>query len=107
MNMDKKSRIDKIWRDTDFGKWCSLLANGKTEEADSVAYSIVESTGVPEYMAALREREKEITEKLLSELETAEDYKQYMEALDIEKPELVEIMIAYDIFAELQDALEE
>ena len=107
MNIDKKSRIDKIWRDTDFGNWCSLLANGKTEEADRVAYSIVESTGVPEYMAALREREKEITEKLLSELETAEDYKQYMEALDNEYPELVEIMIAYDIFVELQDALEE
>lgn len=66
---------------------------------------IVAFTGAKTYMGAVRMKEKEVSEKMIAAFKDLNEYKEYMLSIEAENADLVGVLIAYDIFADLEDTL--
>ena len=105
VNKEKKVFIDNLWMESDLGKWCLLMSEGKTEDADGIVRDIVAFTGAKTYMGAVRMKEKEVSEKMIAAFKDLNEYKEYMLSIEAENADLVGVLIAYDIFSDLEDTL--
>lgn len=94
MDDKRKKQIDNLWMDTDVGKWAIALANGQNNDADEILKKIFKINPSP--YQYLMDEEKELCNKIVSELSSEEEGKEYIQELEKKTPKLVDVMVAHE-----------
>lgn len=94
MDEKRKKQIDNLWMDTDVGKWALALANEQTNEADEILKNIFKTNPSP--YQYLMDEEKELCNKIVEELSSEEEGKEYIQELEKKTPKLVDVMVAHE-----------
>lgn len=102
MDEKRKQKIDSVWKDTDVGRWIILSADGKAKEADKMFNKVAEQRPW-----CFEQSEKELCLSLSRELESVEEFDDYLKALDDESTALVGFIIAHDVFGAVYGFIEE
>lgn len=93
MEEKRKKEIDRMWMDTDVGKWAVALAQERREDAESILNKIFEIHPAPyEYLMM---QEKELYKKIKKTI-SHEEGKEYILKLEKENSDLVDIMVAHE-----------
>lgn len=93
MNGELKQKIDNIWMQSDFGKWCEAVAKNDMQTAERISRQVLDS-GYPR-MEVL---EDELADKLAGMMKSASDMDEYLRLLEKENSELVEVLIRQELF---------
>lgn len=93
MKRERKLSIDALWMHTDYGQWVLNSADGNEQEAEEIAKKIAKK-----YPFSLDAADNEISKLIASSLESSDEFEEYLKMLDDEDFELVEFMIANDVF---------
>lgn len=100
MDPERKKEIDKLWMETEYGQWVLNAAAGNEDEAEKLAESIFKKP--PFFLESV---DRELAEKIASELKYADEFDDYMKALDSEDYDLVGFMISHDTFGYVYDLM--
>ena len=100
MTKAKKERIDKMWMETEYGKWILASASGKEKEAEELKKKLTEK-----YPWVMDFIDDEMSAKIAEQFKTFDEYNEYLRMLDEENYDLVEFMIAADIFGAIYKIL--
>ena len=95
MTNDRKKQLDDLWMNTDVGKWAIALADGRKEDADKICDELFRNGHVApvEY---LLDREKKLGKALKEELKYRGEGRKYMDAVEENNYNLIDIMVAYE-----------
>lgn len=93
MTKQKKEFIDSLWMDTDYGQWVLLSSKGKTESANEMLIKIQS-----DFPWSAEQIAKELSVRIAKELDSAEEFDEYLKMLDEENYDLVDFMISHDVF---------
>lgn len=94
MTKERKKYLDSLWINTDVGKWAIALAKGQDEKTDEIMNKIFEMH--PRPYSFLMDEEKEVCKKIKAELSNKDEGKEYIQELEKESPELLDIMVAHE-----------
>lgn len=95
MTKKRKQQLDRLWMDTEVGKWAIALADGRKDEADKICTDLFKKGHVAPVEYILDE-EKKLSMILKEELQYKKEGREYMDALEKENYSLVDIMVAYE-----------
>ena len=103
MTIEKKMKIDSIWRDTDVGEWVKLLAKEKFEDANKLYTKIAEKNPCLWFGWSVQK----MCSDLSKEFNTEEEVEDYLKILEQEDYDLVGAVISYGVFDELYKLLKD
>ena len=93
MNEERKKEIDRMWINSDLGKWTVALSQGHDEDADKILRELFEKYPSPyEYLMM---QERELYKKMKEALSHTEG-KEYMLKLEEENANLLDVMVAHE-----------
>ncbi len=95
MTEERKKYLDSLWMDTDVGKWAIFKSEEKQEEADKILERLSREGWFLPYERLMSE-EKELSEKVKSELNSMAEGKEYVLELEKSDYDLVGIMVAHE-----------
>ncbi len=102
MKVERKTKIDELWKNTEYGQWILLASKGNNKEADALAQKMI-----GKYPFSLDAIGKELSKKIAKEINGESEFDEYLETLDSEDYELVEFLISNDTFGKVYDYLKE
>lgn len=100
MEKKLKEKIDSIWMNSDFGKWCIAVSKGDKEKADEIENKAFNAGYVVFSML-----EDELVPKIAEALQKEEDVDEYLQMLECENPELVDVLIKSELFYDVSNML--
>lgn len=95
MTKDRKKHLDDLWMNTDVGKWASALADGRKEDADKICDELFQN-GHFAPVEYLLDKEKKLGMAVKEELQYMGEGREYIDMIEKNNYNLVDIMIAYE-----------
>lgn len=101
MNEELKKKIDSVWLESDYGKWCEAIAKNEIQKADTIAKQIFDS-GYP----MIEILEDELACKLVKLVNSEAEVDEYLHLLEKENSELVGVVIQHELFDKVSKRIE-
>lgn len=95
MTKERKRYLDDLWMNTDVGKWASAIADGRRNEANKICDGLFQS-GYVIPVEHLLDEEKKVGIAVKRELKYKGEGREYMDSLEENNYNLVDIMVAYE-----------
>lgn len=95
MTKQRKKYLDDLWLNSEVGCWARAEASEKKEDAQNILQTLFEK-GHLNPLDYLMTQEKEMYQKVKSELTDPNEGKEYMLELERDSCDLLDIMVAYE-----------
>lgn len=93
MNEELKKKIDSVWLESDFGKWCEAVAKNEVQKANTISKQIFDSG----YLM-METLEDELADKLAEVISSEAEIDEYLHLLEKENSDLVGVIIRQELF---------
>lgn len=101
MNEGLKKKIDSVWLESDYGKWCEAIAKNEVQKADTISKQIFDS-GYP----MIEILEDELAGKLAGLINSEAEIDEYLRLLEKENSDLVGVIIQHELFDKVSKRIE-
>lgn len=101
MKKELKKRIDDVWLNTNFGQWCVAVAEERMQDAEIIRERIFNDG-----YFSMEWLENELADKIAELIHDETEVDEYLELLEKENYDLVDVLIREEFFYEISKRLE-